>query len=252
MTQKHIRRSFDLIFPAVAFLLVFGTFQTHAGKIQPVTGTKRITLKLERASFGDVVRELNLKYDVMIGFEESLLDVHHNDYDFDTNVRFSNHWRPNFKVKENWITIDVQDEPLESILNLIVGQMRHYQWSINDDVVNIYPTKGRNPIYKNLLELAIADFTIRKDNPILGLRMNVFALPEVEEFLEANSLRTSPYRRDRGALLRPLPYKISLQDVTLRELLNGVARIKQGGWILKRNKLQRAESETDEYIEIDI
>ncbi len=91
-------------------------------------------------------------YDIAIGFEESILDREHNDYDFEPNlplpmvqrapsndgkIQISITAEPLFEAEKHWFTIHVENKRLEDVMNIIVGQMKNYKWEINDDVVNM-------------------------------------------------------------------------------------------------------------------
>lgn len=226
---------------------------------------KRITLKMEKQPLGVIFKHLIVKYDVAIGFEESTLDRDHNDYDFDTNLPIlKENWVSTdgetqvsitteriFEVKQHWFTVNFQNERLEDVLNQIVGQMKNYEWEINDDVVNIFPVKGRDERYKKLLELNIKNFKVEKPALIFVIRNNIIDLPEVKGFLDESKIFYSTNRSGIfDHLKRKLPQEINFSNITFRNLLNSITKIKRGGWILKQNDFLGTKEK--EYIDIDI
>ena len=167
---------------------------------------KKITIKMDKQPLGKVFRHLMLDYDIPIGFEESTFDLNHNDYEFETilPVLLKRHnsenketnplnegsisikVEPGFEVKENWITVNAENSPLEQVLDSIVEQMKNYKWEINDEVVNIIPVQGRDSRYEKLLNLEIKEYAVSKDRNFGAIRNKIFKLPEVRNFLLRN------------------------------------------------------------------
>ncbi len=249
-----------------AVICLLGTIYAFGQEKETEIKNKKITMNLEKQPLGIVFRQLMVNYDVAIGFEESILDREHNDYDFETNL-------PNLKgqksvsddgnveisvvservytVKQHWFTINVKDERLEDVLNTIIAQMKNYKWEINDDVVNIFPIRGRDERYASLLNLNIKNFDLGKPTPpIFLVRNKLITLPEIKSFLDENKLFISFYRESLDNLARKLPSELSFSNLTLRELFNKITKIKRGGWILKTNDIFGTKEK--EYIEIDI
>ena len=233
---------------------------------------KRITIKMDKQPLGKVFEHLIVNYDVPIGFEESVLDRNHNDYEFETNLPYQNKknvisadgsiqisitTEREFIVKQNWFSIDVENGSLKDVLNIIVGQMKNYKWEINDGVVNIFPSLGRDEKFEKLLELKINNFNLEladrplpNGKPIFLIRTKIFELPEITKFLEENNLRFGRYRESVDNLRRKLKNEVNFSNLTFRQLLNKTTKIKRGGWILKENDLYGSKEK--EYIEINI
>ena len=55
-------------------------------------------------------------------------------------------------------TLDFVDAPLHEVLDSIVAQMDDYTWKIKDDVVNIFPTRRRDPQIEKLLRMPVSKF----------------------------------------------------------------------------------------------
>lgn len=213
---------------------------------------KRITIQMANKPLFTVFARLTLKYDIAIGFEESALDSSHSDYFFETNVP-SKELRPQFardkefvsedpEVRNHLISVDFIDAPLEEVINDIVRQMQHYAWNIKDDVVNIYPIRGRDATLRKLLELRIKEFSAMEGIQVSLLPVLLWRLPEFESFIADHHLRVMRERSHAlWFLTTPLSAQVKLTDLTFGDLLNAVTRIKRGGWILRYNKDYRNE-----------
>jgi hypothetical protein len=212
---------------------------------------QRITIKMDKQPLGVVFRELMVKYDVPIGFEESALDRDHNDFNFETNIPYDIQreyqsadkslrvtvTKENlFTPKMHWISINIKNGKLSNVLDAVVLQMDNYKWEINDEVINIYPIKGRDERYRRILETTVQNFALSQSQPKLWLiRNKIIELPEWRSFLSENNLYCSFYRESLDNLTRKLSGDINLSNLTFRELLNKITKVKRGGWILKQS-----------------
>ncbi len=266
-----------LAFDTLNFLtiLVIVTFCVFGQ--QKVSGLKdkKITLIADKEPLGVVFRQLMQTYNLAIGFEESILDQEHNDYMFETNLKYIDNEKSrtangslstpqskmkpqistmiqrSFIVKENFITVNAENESLEAVLNIIIGQMENYEWEINDEVINIFPIKGRDKRLQKLLESNINQFTISKGMKLKEIRNKLFALPEFKLFSSENTIYVN-YSRVLyfGISERELPAEIIFSNLSFRDLLNKISKVKRGGWILKIFRDQN--SKVKEYIDLNI
>src|SRR5690349_1534385 len=163
------------IFVSITTVLAMGSVSIHGQEKKSELKDKRITIQEAEKPLYYVFIKLMYVYDVPIGFEESTLDKDHNDYFFQTNVppdeersKYLNEPRLgwNSLIKNHLITLNFKDARLEDVLNKIVEQMQNYDWEINNDVVNIFPTKGRDPRFQKLLNLTIRGFSISKGEKV--------------------------------------------------------------------------------------
>jgi hypothetical protein len=237
----------------IILLIVF----SHTISGQDITTdleTKKITINMENKPLRDVFRHLIVEYDVPIGFEESILDRDHMDFMFRTAIPDPNEKKKlgysHYVVKNIWFTVKAEEASLKDVLDIIVGQMKNYDWEINDGVVNIYPKTGRDERYKNLLDVKIKSFELPIGSPVFMIRNKIFKLPEIKEFLNKNGIYSTSQRSFIENMKRPLPAELVFENISFRQLLNKITFIKRGGWILKTNHL--FGSEHKEYIEIDI
>ncbi len=200
---------------------------------------RKVTLQYERTSLGEIFRVLMNRYDVAIGLEESALDIGHNDYEFETNLARRYPSRVLYQPKENWISIDAVDQPLEQVLDTIVGQMKYYDWKVNGGVINIFPVEGRDEVFQRMLDLEIAEYTLPDERPIYEIRFQIEHFPEVKAFLKKEGLSIASLRQGGGTREFILERGTVFRGKTLKEFLNQVTVVKRGGWILKRNKFGR-------------
>lgn len=234
-----------------AFVLVLTTSIVTVpgqGTIEELKG-KRVTIQMSAKPLFDVFMRLIYDYDVTIGFEESLLDRDHNDYHFETNVPHDNATtstndgrtkitfggRPT--IDNHLISLNHKDTRLEDVMNDIVKQMQNYDWQINDGVINIFPSKGRDPSFERLLELRIREFVVWKGAEVGMLQpLIVLQLPEFRKFLNDNKLQAESDRVAPWFIDRPLSSEMKFSNLTLRELLNAITKSKRGGWIMRHRK----------------
>jgi hypothetical protein len=222
---------------------------------------KKVTIQMANKPLYTVFGRLIYKYDIAIGFEESTLDKDHDHYHFETNVP-TDEWKPDYladkevisgspKFDKHLITVNYKDGRLEDVINAIVKQMQNYDWEINNDVVNIFPIRGRDPRFEKLLKLRIREFVVRSDAEVGIIQpLIVLGLPEFRSFLADNNLYAESDRTAPAFIERPLPAGMKFSDLTFRELLNEITKSKRGGWILKTNKLKKPENKDKEFIDI--
>lgn len=264
MRKKQIVVAFNcLIILLASAFFAFGQEKAVALK------DKRITLQLEKQPLGVVFRYLTNIYDVPIGLEQSTLDRDHNDYFFETNLvdisRFTTRdkytkeiipmtfWR--IKIQKHWFTINAANAPLEDVMNQIVEQMENYEWKIVDEVVNIYPVKGRDERFEKLLEVNIENFTIKKKFVVGEFKSRINYLSDLYPFLQKNNLHISGWSASNNYAdinrIMDLEGDLKFENLTLKELLNKVTKIKRGGWMLRRMELTPTDPEK-EVLKIDI
>lgn len=214
---------------------------------------KKITLKLKNKPLSFVFRDLMLKYDVPVGMEGSTLDNDNADYVFNPNLPYGQNMQNidgYYDVKDHLLTVDFENADLETVLDEIVKQMKNYKWEINDEVVNIIPIKGRDERYEKLLAINISNFSFQKNFSIGQIRNNILDLPEVQTFLSEQKIFSTKWRAFVKNASRKLPVGMNFSNLTFRELLNKITKIKRGGWLLRKSYLYGSAEK--EYIEIDI
>lgn len=248
-----MKRKIIITFLNLTLIFLAGTFYAFGQKNEVDLKDKKITIKFEKQPLGIVFRYLMKNYDIPIGFEWSLLDKDHNDYNFDTNLLptaettvTSSDNKPEiglqsyivFKADNYPITVNFDNAKLEDVLNEIVRQMNFYKWEINNDVVNIFPTQGRHEKFAELLDTKISQFTFEKGKTVRDITANIKELPEFIKYTENNNLffrgvRSGPILLIDPQYGRTIDGEMNFSNLTLRELLNKVTKIKKGGWQLQ-------------------
>ena len=220
---------------------------------------EEITIQMTDQPLITVFARLMFKYDVAIGFEESELDRDHIHYEFETDVP-PDDLKPKYsgdkeysggiiKPREHLITLDFKNAKLETVMNEIVRQMQHYDWKISNDVVNIFPTRGRDKRLKKLLEINVRDFAVGAGSEVGTIQPKLmFILPEFKKFLAENNLGSDARRQTFAFTSSILREGMSFRDLTFKELLNAITKSKRGGWILRIKK--QKDQPGQEFVEI--
>jgi hypothetical protein len=223
---------------------------------------------MHQASLGNVVSYLVNTYNIPIGFEESSLDRGHEDYRFatlypdqasktvrrsDGTVEMSIDMRADYVAKVHKFDLRFHETKLSDVIDSLVGQMKYYDWQINDDVVNIFPIEGRDKRFEGMLKVHIRELSLPPTFRNGRIKWAILRLPSLLEFCNENSLRPRLIR-DSGpsaeAVNKSLGTQLNLSDVTLRQALNKIARNKGGAWILR---IHRGRSPSgDEYFDLEI
>lgn len=251
-------------------IIFLGTFFAFGQERDSDIKNKKVTIKADKQPLGLVFRYLMENYDVPIGFEQSILDRNHNEYDFESNlparaektitnldedVEITVEVELNFEAKLHPITINVENGKLEDVFNQIVKQMGNYKWEINDDVVNIFPIKGRDERFEKLLGTNVKNFSFEKGKTVRDITSGIIRLPELYNFLKENKLNFNGIRTGSEIRLdaqygRIINDGMNFSNLTFRSLLNKITKTKKGAWILKWNGISPRTQ--GEYIDIDI
>ncbi len=274
--MKKMKRKLKHLIAVFTVLISIGVLTVLSQSNNSCIIEKKITLKMNNESLGNIFHKLIDNYDVAIGFEESTFDAIHNDYLYEVNVPIdyedcltdcrkgiaigkdscsSSCEQRVFNTKEKKISINVKNEPLDKVLDEIVLKLQYYKWDLNNGVINIYPIIGVNERYRDLLKIKIKNFSLLlnekgETNRVSKIREEIFKLPEVKEFLKTKNLFFSGSRIFSPNLRIGLKENLMFSDLTLKELLNKITNIKRGGWILKRSILSNGGNH--EFVEIDI
>jgi hypothetical protein len=253
-----------VLFASALIVLTSGLIEIDAQHKKHDLTEKRITIQITNKPVYDVFVKLMNEYDIPIGFEESTLDREHDDYFFQTLMPpqdrkddFAD--EPQTKssglpAKNHLISLDLKNVRLELVLDETVKQMKNYEWVINDGVVNIFPIEGRNPKFEKLLDINIQGFGMSKSDRYSSIQpLIVLNLPEFRAFLAENNLYAESDRYIPSYSDLTLPAEIQLTNVTFKQLLNRITKLKRGAWILranKHNKPKKPEDEGKEFIEL--
>jgi hypothetical protein len=269
--------TFRQLIIVILVLANFGLVEISGQNKESFNKSTKITMKKENESLGNIFRDLINNYDIAIGFEESVFDSQHDEYLFEVNIpieydncvieckksicqnvkdRCSSSCQQRlFTAKEKKISINVENEPVENVLNQIVMQMQYYKWEINDGVVNITPIIGEDTRYKELLNVKLKHYSLSAPNianfiKVESIRESLYNLPEFRTALRTNNLFFSGQRILSPNLNRNLTVSYDFSNLTFKELLNRITKVKRGGWILRRSSLSKGRNY--EFVEIDI
>ncbi len=230
---------------------------------------QKITIQMEKQPLGEVFKYLMENYDIPIGFEESILDREHSEYSFQTNlpsvgrekrrsldgkIDFDIEVEQDFTAEKNPITLDIKNGKLSDVLDQIVNQMANYKWEIHDGVVNIFPIRGRDKRFEELLETKIEIFNLAAGKTVNDITFRILIMKEFKGWLSRNKLRFNPARTGSSILIdaqygRTVETEMKFSGLSFRDLLNKITKTKKGGWILK---WQSVFANGEEYIYLDI
>jgi hypothetical protein len=232
---------------------------------------KRVTIRMEARALGDVFRYLMQNYDIPIGFEESVLDRGHSDYAFETNLPSEAKHRMQstdgrakavttarrvFEARFHPITLYVEDGTVEQVFDEIIRQMENYKWEINDGVVNIFPVKGRDKRFEELLGMNVERFTLEKGKTVDDITTNIMSLPEFRSFERKHKLHFTGARGGNADFVLKAQYGrvidagMDFSNLTFRDLLNRITKVKRGAWRIRWKWISKTTGE--EHIDIDI
>ena len=258
----------NLITLAFCIFCIFnGIFSVLGQKKEASVQDQIITIQVDNQPLGRVFRQLMENYDVAIGFEESILDRNHSDYNFQTNLpsvgtlklvsgdsELDIEVEREFSAKEHKVTLNIRNGKLSEVLDKIANQMVNYKWEVSNGVINIIPIRSRDERFTDLMETKIAKFELEKGKSVNDITISIVKLREFGGWLRKNKLHFNLARSGSSVLLnaqygRKLDEAMSFSNLTFRELLNEITKIKKGGWILS---WESVSTKGDEYIKIDI
>ncbi len=209
-----------------------------------------ITMSFEDKSPGFLIYYMAKRFDIQFGIEEAYnenaeshrlfglptnlpTDAVHAGGSHSTDIHSPSSGPSNLQ-SASIQSIDAVDEPLGSVLDKILAQIDGYEWEISDGVVNIFPSAYRDSDLQSILNLQISSFTLAEGRSVGLIRNNIVDLPEIKNFLSSNRKASFAIRSDFDYLDRPIDQAIQLKELTLRQLLNRVTKVKKGAWILRK------------------
>jgi hypothetical protein len=230
---------------------------------------RTISIKADKAPPALVFHQLIYDLGIPIGLEISKLDDDTNELIFETNlpvyrqkkgndteatskssISYEVRWGRTFSAQKHFITLDFENTSIKRVLDSFVKQLGHYRWEISNGAVNIYPKEGRDQRLMDIQELEVKDFVIGPKAPLIVIQPALYGLPEIEAFLRDRNLAVSEIRRNAQDLRRLVPREAHYSKIKLRQILNNLARLKGGGWVLRIKRSRNVDDE--EMIEIDI
>lgn len=162
-----------------------------------------VRVQVRKARVADVLARIAVESEISIGFERSELDG------------------PNYTV-----SIDGPAKPALDILNLLVERVPIYKWEVRNGVINVLPVNGRSSILEKFRALPVEKFAARSTEIKFELRNRIYDLPQVQQFLNENKLRTE---RLRDYAYRPSIYArdvdLTVENTTVEGLINNIIRL---------------------------
>lgn len=203
---------------------------------------RRVAIHMKNVAFGKVIETLIEKYDIPVGLEQSVwVKEEDGDFWFVPNRRpRSSELSEGIKMPElqfvrinQRISISFENAVVSDVIDEIVRQMPGYKWEMNDGVVNIIRHRDRDPLFEKLLDLKVSNLDL--ENPaIYMIASEILAMPELLDFANDNGLCVVNLDEISWKYSkRQHSGKIQFSDLTFRELLNNIAKIKGGGWTLR-------------------
>ncbi|MBK8811653.1 MAG: hypothetical protein IPN69_13085 [Acidobacteria bacterium] len=224
---------------------------------------KRVTIQMADSPLQCAIEWLVNEYDVAFGYEESTYDAKHDDFVFYHSTWLQADWKkhrldtvsakcfPRWPTKGHDLTLNFADAKLEDVLDELVRQMGDYRWEINDEVVNIIPVKGREPIFAELLDLKIGKFKFDAgtDLKVFGGAFS-FKVPEINDFFEKKNQIPSGDSTTSSSGESTAGFDFS--NIPFRELLNKITKVKRGCWSIRRDKYSTPVEQRERMIMIEL
>ena len=173
-------------------------------------------LDLEAANIGLLLSELAAKKSVPIGLEVSSEDD---------------------LLQTKPIRLQIKKATLAEVLNSIVKQNPLYTWTIQDEVVNVFPVDAkRDPLLREVLETKLEKFSIPRGMTRFDLRQTLSKMDIIKTLLTQHQVapeNQSFMSRDFVPLGRG--YGLEMANVSVAALLNEVIRNSQTKyWVVLR------------------
>lgn len=190
--------------------------------------------------FGVLLSQLTFQTGVPIGVEVDATDDGANDYKYDpelvlwhapddTWVLFANDDEIYDDARKNF-AIRTGSSRFEDVLDELVSQMSGYKWTITDGVVNIGPKKQESKIVTEFLGTRIKNLKVSAGTNLKDLFWPLKGAKELSAF------KFYPNMTSRvGERKLVLKEDVEFSDLTVREILNRLARINMCGWYVVAN-----------------
>jgi hypothetical protein len=165
--------------------------------------SQRIKLHLKKDTLMYALSTLSVEHRVPIGIEYSRDDRN----------------EPKLNLERDHAT-------LKEVLDSIVKQEPLYRWEIADGVINLVPTKDRDPFIEALLNTRVAHFAPGKWSTIFQVRDAIGDIPEVKRLLESNQKTIFKYGdyAYSPSIYTKKNVDLSISDTNVRGVLNRMIR----------------------------
>jgi len=195
------------IYISLATLLVVLLVRANAATAQNVSATNLLEKRLDNieiieANLHLALSRLSEEYGIPIGVEV---------------VKGGN--------KGPKIALRMKDGTVQEVLDALVRQDARYNWSLDENVINVTPNSERDVFLRDLLDAKIRTFSITENGNTFDLRMRIVELPEVKTRLNQAGIqpRVSAYTNADTAALGDR-FTLTMSNVTLRNILNEIVK----------------------------
>ncbi len=168
-------------------------------------------LVLTNVSVEKVLTELTTKYAVPIGLEVAWEDTSH---------------------ASDKITINIEQGTVRDVLNALVKSDARYRWEQIDGIINVFPKLEQTGI----LDVVVHDFKINGIISTSVVRQAITDSPEVKSKLDTLGIHLlNPVQLSIGVREVKRSFSINLQNVTVRSILNQIAKSGNTNyWVVSR------------------
>ncbi len=197
----------------------------------------RVTIAAGKRPLGAILYGIAYQTGVPVGLEIGNPDLQPN-YHFNPHLSVGDGSKPGqivvsdqspdqYRSAKELFMVSADNARLDNFLDDLVEKLDEFTWEINDGVVNIRPKGKRDPAVETFLNTKISRFWFPAGVQIGKFFDTIRDLPEFKKsrFIITTAGGTFGYGR-RFTLTEP----VSLTDVTVRELLNRLAKLNQCGW----------------------
>jgi hypothetical protein len=180
---------------------ICANFASGAQDQRPVSSRRVPKTQLTGLGFAGLLADLAEKYGVTIGVE---------------------FFRGNKSESVHTMTMDMQEGTLGSLIDKIIATDGRYRWKEIDGVIQVYPKGTR----EELLDVVVQYFSVEGNFLEARVGDEICNLPEVKSRMDSlgiTAFNPLPYSMITGMDYRR-HFSVKVQTVTLRELLNEIAR----------------------------
>lgn len=192
--------------PALCGVLLLFSLALTVSAQEGSLATKQLEdVRLRGESLSSLLQDIALRYDIPIGFERAMNDV-------------------GGESKEMRLRID--KVTFGELLTQLMAEHREYEWEIKDGVVHVFPNEGlRDPIVKQLLDVEIAKYSLKKGTVIWDVESTLVKTPEFKDVVDANGLGTRGWVFS-GFYFPHLGknYSLDVSDTKVRSILDRIVK----------------------------
>jgi len=160
--------------------------------------------KVDRLKFHEAVEELASDYHIPIGIVVNDIII--------------------LDERNQLVSVDLSDATVKEILDALLASSPHYKMEVVNNVINLYPSDGKNLLFDAILSTKLDTFVIHKSQSRLSVRQELLRHPAVEHV--ASQYNVSSLVLDFGCGFQNCyvggnpEFSVVLRNVTVPEILN--------------------------------